>query len=87
MAIVLAHEAAHLWFGCLVEGGWWDDLWLAEAMANYLASLNGALPQADADKLAESIVASTMRSVSAANSAAAVLRRQIRPVAALGRRS
>ena len=37
VAIVLAHEAAHLWFGCLVEGGWWDDLWLAEAMANYLA--------------------------------------------------
>lgn len=37
VAIVLAHEAAHLWFGCLVEGEWWDDLWLAEAMANYLA--------------------------------------------------
>jgi aminopeptidase N len=37
VAIVLAHEAAHLWFGCLVEGRWWDDLWLAEAMASYLA--------------------------------------------------
>jgi aminopeptidase N len=37
VAIVLAHEAAHLWFGCLVEGRWWDDLWLAEAMATYLS--------------------------------------------------
>jgi len=37
VAVVLAHEAAHLWFGCLVEGSWWDDLWLAEAMASYLS--------------------------------------------------
>jgi aminopeptidase N len=36
VAVVLAHEAAHLWFGCLVEGRWWDDLWLAEALATYL---------------------------------------------------
>jgi aminopeptidase N len=34
--MVLAHEVAHLWFGCLVEGRWWDDLWLAEALATYL---------------------------------------------------
>jgi aminopeptidase N len=37
VAMVLAHEAAHLWFGCLVEGRWWDDLWLAEALATYLS--------------------------------------------------
>jgi len=42
VAIVLAHEAAHLWFGCMVEGGWWDDLWLAEAMATYLSYEVGA---------------------------------------------
>ncbi len=35
--VVLAHEVAHLWFGCLVEGRWWDDLWLAEGIASYLA--------------------------------------------------
>ena len=35
--LVLAHEVAHLWFGCLVEGRWWDDLWLAEALATYLS--------------------------------------------------
>lgn len=37
VTVVLAHEVAHLWFGCLVEGRWWDDLWLAEAMATYLS--------------------------------------------------
>jgi aminopeptidase N len=37
VAVVLAHEVAHLWFGCLVEGRWWNDLWLAEAMATYLS--------------------------------------------------
>ena len=37
VGVVLAHEAAHLWFGCLVEGRWWDDLWLAEALATYLS--------------------------------------------------
>jgi aminopeptidase N len=44
-AMVLAHEVAHLWFGCLVEGRWWDDLWLAEALATYLgyAALQEAL--------------------------------------------
>jgi hypothetical protein len=36
-AMVLAHEVAHFWFGCLVEGRWWDDLWLAEALATYLS--------------------------------------------------
>jgi len=39
--LVLAHEVAHLWFGCLVEGRWWDDLWLAEALATYLSHVAG----------------------------------------------
>ena len=40
-AVVLAHETAHLWFGCLVEGRWWNDLWLAEAVATYLSYTAG----------------------------------------------
>lgn len=33
--MVVGHEVAHLWFGCLVDCKWWDDLWLAEALATW----------------------------------------------------
>ncbi len=36
-AIVIAHEMAHMWFGDLVTMRWWDDLWLNESFAEYLA--------------------------------------------------
>jgi aminopeptidase N len=38
-ANVILHELAHMWFGNLVTMRWWDDLWLNEAFATYLASL------------------------------------------------
>jgi aminopeptidase N len=41
VTMVLGHEVSHLWFGCLVEGRWWDDLWLAEALATYLSMAAG----------------------------------------------
>jgi aminopeptidase N len=31
------HEMAHMWFGDLVTMRWWDDLWLNESFAEYLA--------------------------------------------------
>ncbi len=34
---VVAHEMAHMWFGDLVTMRWWDDLWLNESFAEYLA--------------------------------------------------
>jgi aminopeptidase N len=34
---VVAHELAHMWFGDLVTMRWWDDLWLNESFAEYLA--------------------------------------------------
>ena len=50
-ASLIAHETAHQWFGDLVTMPWFDDVWMKETFANFLAAkiVNPAFPDVDHD--------------------------------------
>ena len=46
-ASLIAHETAHMWFGDLVTMRWFNDVWMKEVFANFMAAkiVNPAFPQ------------------------------------------
>lgn len=48
-ASVIAHETAHMWFGDLVTMRWFDDVWMKEVFANFMAAkiVNPSFPDID----------------------------------------
>ena len=44
---MIAHETAHMWFGDLVTMRWFNDVWMKEVFANFMAAkiVNPSFPE------------------------------------------
>ncbi|MDX1624361.1 MAG: M1 family aminopeptidase, partial [Gemmatimonadota bacterium] len=50
-ASLISHETAHMWFGDLVTMEWFDDVWMKEVFANFMAAkiVHPSFPEIDHD--------------------------------------
>jgi aminopeptidase N len=50
-ASTIAHETAHMWFGDLVTMRWFNDVWMKEVFANFMAAkiVNPSFPEVNHD--------------------------------------
>lgn len=46
-ANLIAHETSHIWFGDLVTMQWFNDVWMKEVFANFIADKVGQVSQAN----------------------------------------
>ena len=62
VAIVVAHEMAHQWFGDLVTMQWWDNLWLNEGFATWMETKAVARmhPEWNIEEMVASVVDETL---------------------------